>query len=112
MNPLNSKIDLSLSFNKLKTIIMAKATIKRVIDPTKENEGVFEVYRDGERAGIYSFKLNQSEDSVWNEKVNYESALRLALIIESGATKIEEIVYQTPETKEDLPPEVFEMPGI
>lgn len=72
-----------------------KAEIKRVVEPTGACWFIVE-----SEAGKhhYGFKENQPEDSVWNEERNYKRALEMVKLIESGATKKEEVVYTSPST--------------
>lgn len=72
-----------------------KAEIKRVVEPTGACWFIVE-----SEAGThhYAFKENQPEDSVWNEERNYKRALEMVKLIESGATKKEEVVYPSPST--------------
>lgn len=82
-----------------------KATITRVIEANGDR---FFVLKCEAGTHHYQFKENQSEDSIWNEKVNYERALKMAKLIESGATRIEETVYET--GNDDIPAPLFQSP--
>ena len=73
---------------------MAKITVTRRIplagDPT------FEVRKDDKIIKCITFKLNVSEDDIYNEEKNKQEALRLAERLENGNGDLEEIIYQTP----------------
>lgn len=88
---------------------MAKATIKKKVNP--DGSGSFVVYKDDFPDRVLGFKPGPVDDPLWGIETNYNEAMKRAKEIEFG-NPTEEIVYQTPETKEDLPPGVFEMPGI
>ena len=105
MNKNNPNIDLGNSFETLKNDIM-KVTIKRVIDPI--GDPFFQVLKDDNSQGVFTYRDNEPEDSVYNEGRNLENAKKLAAKLEQGGTRVEEIIYQTPD---DLPETLFQSPA-
>ncbi len=83
-----------------------KVIIKRVIE-TNANP-YFQVVKDGFSVGVFSYLPNEPEGSIYNEAVNLAKAKALAEKLETGATRVEEIIYETPDDPNDLPDGLFQ----
>lgn len=74
-----------------------KAIIKRKIN--SEGELYFVVYSVSKfqknPINTFSFSIDEPEGSIYNEKVNFEAAMKLAKTIESINDSGEELVYET-----------------
>jgi hypothetical protein len=81
-----------------------KARVTLVTSLTSDNPYYMVEYfvptlNDWSTAKIFSFKYNESEDSVWNQESNLKQAMELAKRFEEYPERSETLIYQTPENE-------------